>query len=76
MTTVAEINESHRLAPGHRFGLRGLLKVRFAAATEADVPVIEALDAVTSPAEYDAMLAKPQVTSLFHRGVLYFGGAK
>ncbi len=76
MTTLSEIRDAEKDSPRLRFALRHLLHVKFSRAKPDDTAAIEAIGAVKTPAEYDALLASPAIADLFRRQVLYFGDVR
>ena len=73
MTTLAQIEEAHRLAALHRFHMMKLMKVDEAKATPEDLVLVGKIRAIITPEAMDKARARKDVDDLFTRRVIFFG---
>lgn len=73
MTTIAQIQEAHRLAPLRRFANLRFVKIHEEGTSPEDLALARQVVEAPSPADLDKLLGTPPVTSLFCRGVIYIG---
>lgn len=72
MTTVAQVQEAHRMAPKHRFAMRDRLRVNEEGISATEQELVAKVRAVTTAEAYDKAMADKNVNALFCRGVLTF----
>ncbi|WP_298800071.1 hypothetical protein [uncultured Devosia sp.] len=73
MTTLAEALEAPKRAQQQRWALRHLLRVNEANASPEDLALIQRVQDVKTPDDYDRAIADKRVSELFRRGVLVIG---
>lgn len=77
MTTVAQAADAEKFARDQRLRFAPLMKVdtsKVMAPTDLALCSKVAEMAESDPVKWDAMLGKPEVSKLFARGALHFGG--